>query len=220
MIDGNDTDALLGVLDDAPLDEVAGRLVRAAAKDLDCDHASVMVLFPRRTVDVVAATDDVVRRLDQAQLDLNEGPCLDAVTHDPVVTSDQVGNDQRWPAWGPWVADEGFSSMLSVRLFTADRVIGALNVYGSEPRQFDQDDVAAALLHGHRGAALLALSQRHEQLREAIDRRHHIGIAQGILMSQYGLDEEGSFDVLRRYARDSNRKLRDVASDVIARRHR
>ncbi|MFP5336062.1 MAG: GAF and ANTAR domain-containing protein [Actinomycetes bacterium] len=219
MADGfDDTETLLDVLHESDIECVAERVVRSAAKACEWDHASVMVLFPRRTVDVLGVTDDVVRRLDEAQLSLNEGPCLDAVTKNLVVTSPDIAHDERWPAWGRLVAQEGFGSMLSVRLFTGARVVGALNAYLTGPRQFDQDHVTTALVQAHRAAALLALSQRHEELKEAVDRRHHIGIAQGILMSQYDLDEEAAFEVLHRYARSSGRKLRDVASEVIARR--
>jgi AmiR/NasT family two-component response regulator len=40
----------------------------------------------------------------------------------------------------------------------------------------------------------------------------------GMLMERYALDEPRAFEVLRRYSMDSNRKLRDVAQELLATR--
>jgi len=57
-----------------------------------------------------------------------------------------------------------------------------------------------------------------EQLRAALVSNRRISMAMGILMIRRNLDEEQAFSYLRRVSQDSNRKLRDVAEDVI--RHR
>jgi AmiR/NasT family two-component response regulator len=49
----------------------------------------------------------------------------------------------------------------------------------------------------------------------AVDSRKLIGQAQGILMERYDLDQDRAFEVLRRYSRDSNVKLREVAQLVV-----
>jgi AmiR/NasT family two-component response regulator len=41
----------------------------------------------------------------------------------------------------------------------------------------------------------------------------------GILMERFDLDPDQAFDVLRRYSQTHNRKLRDVAQDLIDTRH-
>ena len=57
-----------------------------------------------------------------------------------------------------------------------------------------------------------------KQLQIARDSNRRIGMALGILMNQLDIDDEEAFDVLRRTSQNTNRKLRDVAEDVI-RRH-
>jgi curved DNA-binding protein CbpA len=63
-----------------------------------------------------------------------------------------------------------------------------------------------------------ALMAEVKQLQIARDSNRRIGMALGILMNQLDIDDEEAFDVLRRTSQNTNRKLRDVAEDVI-RRH-
>ena len=56
---------------------------------------------------------------------------------------------------------------------------------------------------------------RATTLRAAVDSRHVIGMAQGIAMERFGIDQQQSFDLLRRLSSTSNVKLRDVAVQVV-----
>ena len=62
-----------------------------------------------------------------------------------------------------------------------------------------------------------ALMAEVDQLRIARDSNRRIGMALGILMNQLHVDDEQAFDALRRTSQNTNRKLRDVAEDVIRR---
>ena len=53
------------------------------------------------------------------------------------------------------------------------------------------------------------------QLTFAKDSNRRIGMAMGIVMNQRQVDDEDAFDVLRRISQNTNRKLREVAEDVI-----
>ncbi len=52
-------------------------------------------------------------------------------------------------------------------------------------------------------------------LRTALESRERIGIAKGMLMARYGLNEDQAFAFLSRTSQDRNVKLRDVAGQVI-----
>ena len=52
-------------------------------------------------------------------------------------------------------------------------------------------------------------------LQTALQSRHLIGVAQGILMAQYDMGLETAFEVLRRYSSHANVKLRDIAMQVV-----
>ena len=59
------------------------------------------------------------------------------------------------------------------------------------------------------------LAEEVAQLREALVSNRRIGMAMGILMRDRNVDEQEAFAVLRRISQNSNRKLHDVAEDVI-----
>src|SRR5689334_7701988 len=60
-----------------------------------------------------------------------------------------------------------------------------------------------------------ATSTEVEQLRAALVSNRRISLAMGILIRDQDMNEEQAFGYLRRQSNDSNRKLRDVAEDVI-----
>jgi hypothetical protein len=62
---------------------------------------------------------------------------------------------------------------------------------------------------------LAAAQQEIAGLRAAITSNREIGIAVGILMSQRKITKEQAFDLLRVASQQSNRKLRDLADDVV-----
>ena len=62
------------------------------------------------------------------------------------------------------------------------------------------------------------LAEEVAQLREALVSNRRIGMAMGILMRDRNVDEQEAFAVLRRISQTSNRKLHDVAEDVIYQR--
>lgn len=52
-------------------------------------------------------------------------------------------------------------------------------------------------------------------MREAIDARHRIGQAQGMLMERFDIDDDAAFGVLRRYSQSENVKLFIVADTLV-----
>lgn len=185
-----------------------------------CDVASVSLRHGRSKVETTAASDPVAARAHELQQELNEGPCLDVVFDEEGINVIQdLGDTARWPRWASHATELGLRSMLAVRLFTREHTIGALDLYSRKPHDYDDDDVLVARLVAARVSAVLQRAQHEQTLWEAIDSRHQIGIAQGILMERYGLSTDQAFAVLRRYSQEQNRKLRLVAQDVITTRH-
>jgi GAF domain-containing protein len=184
-----------------------------------CDVASVSLRHGGQKVETTAASDQVAARAHELQQELNEGPCLDVVFDEEGINVIQDLHDsKRWPRWAEHATDLGLRSMLAVRLFTREQTIGALDLYSRTPRDYDSDDVLAARLVAARVSAVLAKAQHEQTLWEAIDARHHIGMAQGILMERYSLTPDQAFAVLRRYSQEQNRKLRVVAQEIITTR--
>jgi transcriptional regulator with GAF, ATPase, and Fis domain len=185
-----------------------------------CDVASVSLRHRGGKVETTAASDAVAKRAHELQQEIGEGPCLDVVwDEEGVNVISDLADTRRWPRWAEHATQLGLSSMVAVRLFTKEQTIGALDLYSHEGRDYDTDDLLAARVVAARVSAVLARAQHEQTLWEAIDSRHQIGQAQGVLMERYDLSADQAFAVLRRYSQEQNRKLRVVAQDVIATRH-
>ena len=63
---------------------------------------------------------------------------------------------------------------------------------------------------------LAAARREVEGLRAALETRHTIGLAQGILMARHTLTVAQAFDYLRRRSQSDNVKLREIAVDLVA----
>lgn len=222
MRDANTADELaelaLSLHEEDGFASTADRLLELAVKELDCASAGVILVHAKQRIETVAATHPVVAGLDALQLSCGRGPDLD-VPGDPlgVVVTD-AGTDDRWPEWSAGLAAAGFHSMLGTRLSTSARTIGSLNLYDAEAGRFDGDDLEVAGLLARHAAVALDNARTTDNLRRAIDSRHLIGLAQGILMERFSLDADDAFGVLRRYSQDGNVKLHTVAERVVASR--
>jgi hypothetical protein len=167
-----------------------------------------------------AASDEVARRADRIQYELGYGPCIDAIVDQTVYQPKDLAHDDRWPEYGRRVVEElGLHSMLSFRMkLEAAGVIAGLNFYGQEPDAFDDHDLAEGLLlttHAAQAVSAVHLRDRVENLERALSSNRDIGTAVGVLIAQHKLTREQAFDLLRIASQNTNRKLHEVALDVI-----
>lgn len=189
---------------------IAQRVVSGA------QEAAISLVHRGGRIDTPAATSEVVRRIDELQYRYDEGPCLDAIRVQGYARSSDVRTDERWPQWGPAAAEEtGVRSMLSFRLFTHADKFGALNLYSRQSDAFDDDDHEHGLAIAAHMAIAIAAAQEISQLKGAIDTRTVIGQATGILMERFDLDAGRAFVVLTRLSSHSNRKLREIAHELV-----
>jgi hypothetical protein len=185
----------------------------------EIEHASLTVA-EHRQARTLAATSEVASRCDALQYELREGPCIEALSDNEWYRSGDIASDPRWPRWGPRAAQEGVNSMVAVRLAVGDVAMGALNLYSSRPDGFaDRDTLDLIFLYALHASGSLAAAKEISGLQTAMQNRHTIGIAQGILMQRYGITVERAFEILRRYSSTQNVKLRDIAAYVVEHHH-
>lgn len=183
--------------------------------------ASVTVRRRRGRLQTLASTHPRAARADALQHELGQGPCLEtALTGMPFLVS-STAEDGRWPRWGRSVAEQGIGSMLSVELAATaldegQDPLGALNLYADRALAFTERDVERALVFGVHAANALAVARLVTTLGEAIEARHHVGLAQGVLVHRHGIDPDTAFERLRDFSSQRNLKLREVASHVVA----
>lgn len=191
--------------------------VTAAAKELipGVDIAGVLLVGKGGTHQTLAPTSDVMFKLDELQMTTGEGPCLQAALDEIVIRTDDFRNEPRFPNYAPKVVEPGLLSALSLKLYTADRTAGALNLFGYEPRPWNSEaETIGMVLAAHAASAILA-SRESEQLQSALSTRDRIGQAKGIIMERFKIDDVRAFEMLRKLSQDTNTKLVDVAHRVI-----
>ena len=194
--------------------ELAAELVRG------CDHASV-TMVSRGGAATVAATDEVTVHGDRLQYECGEGPCLEAAGAPGPVISHDLAVEGRWPRWSPLVvAEVGVRSVLSLRLYTAQRSFGSLNLYARRPGSYTDADVANAQDVAAQLAVAVGAAREIEQRTAAMETRTLIGQAQGVLMERFGLGPDEAFSYLRRISQHENRKLVEVAATLVRTRTR
>ena len=192
--------------------------VDLAVKDIDgADAVAMSVVRREGAVQTLAASGEDARRGDELQYELGQGPCLDAVWAEHVVHSRDFTSERRWPEWAAKVVEEtGFRSLMAFRLFTTAESVGALNLYSTDPDGFDATDRDYGLALAAHVAVAVRGAQEVESLRGGLDSRSEIGKAIGIVMERYRLDDARAFGVLTRLSTSTNRKLRDIAAEVVS----
>jgi hypothetical protein len=168
----------------------------------------------------VATTDERARAADAIQYELGTGPCVDAILQETTFRTGDLGRDGRWPEFGRRARDaHGVRSMLSFRLYVEDdsRIAG-LNLYSTRADAFDGAAETVGTLvatHGALAVAAATARERVAQLQTALVNSREIGMAMGVLLATHKVTREQAFDLLRIASQNSNRKLADIATEVV-----
>jgi GAF domain-containing protein len=201
--------------DQTNLQKTLDKIVESAAAVVSCDYAGLLLTSKGSQFDAITASDPVAEKADKLQVELHEGPGIAAIADARTTLVSDTAADLRWPRWAAGTLDLQLGSVLTVRLWTTQSTLGALNLYACPPRWFDPDALATAEVFGRHASIALSSARQEESLWQAIDARTLIGRAQGILMERFALDDEGAFEVLRRYSQNTNTKLNEVARILV-----
>ncbi|MFE1250991.1 GAF and ANTAR domain-containing protein [Streptomyces sp. NPDC058735] len=198
----------------ATLDEIAVSAVKLVE---GCDAAGILAVRNGKAV-TLASCGDMVEESDRLQGELREGPCFDlarGTDEDRVFrVADMTQPREDWPRYAAGARDLGIGSMTGVLLYTHEHDFGALNLYARRPGTFTKEVETAGWLLASHAAVALADARTIDQLQHALETRHAIGEAMGILMERHGMTEDAAFAVLRSISQHHNIKLRDVAQRV------
>ena len=171
----------------------------------------------------MAASDETTTLLELLQLQWQDGPCLDAFrTAGPVVNADLSVAGPRWPRFAPYATAAGFRSVHAFPLRLRSDVIGAMGVFRTGRANFDDADVQ--IVQALADVAAIGLLQERtihrseiltEQLQGALNSRIVIEQAKGAVAQAHHTSVDAAFELLRAYARRTNRRLSDVAHLVV-----
>jgi GAF domain-containing protein len=206
---------------DADVVGVMRRTVDAVHGVFGYGGAGIMFITESGDLSYVAASDDAGRQLEEAQAAAGQGPCYESYVYAHEVVSSDVHADSRWPDLRTRLSAQ-VRAVAGTPVLLGGSPVGTLNVYRDEPVEWDKSDVNALVAYSGLVAevlvAALAAQERGivaEQLQYALDYRVVIERAVGYLMGTQRLDAVTAFDVLRRRARDSQRRVADVATEIL-----
>ena len=198
------------------MDDVLLEATTAAVELIDgADAAGILLVQKGGTFESRAGTSGLPHELDELQFTVQEGPCLSAALHDLVVQTNDFRAEKRWPAYTAAVMKVGVLSGMSFRLYTSERTAGALNVFGYEPVEWDDEAITIGTVLAAHAVAAIAATRESEQLHSALATRDVIGQAKGIIMERFNLDDIAAFQMLRRLSQDSNTPLSAIAQRVV-----
>ena len=211
------------LVEDFDIIDFLDRLSVRCSELLGVSACGILVVDHHGVLNLVAASSEQARLVELIQLQNSEGPCLDAVrTGQPVQHADLREGDPRWPRFAAAAADAGYVSVQALPMRLRETVLGAVNLFGDDVGPLDDDTIA--LGQAMADAATIGIVHqravaRHEvvteQLQAALNSRILIEQAKGFLSHGLGVDVDDAFGLLRTYARSNNRRLTDVADDVV-----
>lgn len=191
-------------------------IVRAAAAL--CGGAAALTVLSAGIPPVLAGSDATVIHLEVRQHDVGEGPGFEVLERAAPVHA--VLPNSQWPGWSPLAAAAGYGVVDAWPLVSEGAPIGSLTVYLAERKRAAElrgcADLAACAvaLFEAEGARVQAESTNHH-LERALESRTLIGQAQGILMARQSIDAVQAFDVMRRASQRTNRKLHEIAAEIV-----
>jgi GAF domain-containing protein len=207
------------------------RLCRVCTETIGISGAALS-LISESYRETIGASNDVAARIEELQLTLGEGPCVDASTSgEPLFAPDLIRASAlaRWPGFAPAAVAAGVKAVFGFPLAVGAVRVGALDLYRDTPGELDDDEVTDALLLADMATAAVLNAQAdapagddplHWQDEDFRGRHAVVHQATGILLVQLDVPIEEAFLRLRAYAFATDRRLSDVADDIVGHRLR
>jgi len=187
---------------------------------------------------LLCVTDRVSEQLAELQLLLGEGPAHDVLAAAAPVLAGDLGDGEagrRWPVFTPEARATGAMAVFAFPLMIGAIRSGVIGLYRSSPGPLSSlqlgdclllADTATLLLDSLDGGGIPAADGSGHGTRpggqspDLAVHRVEIDQATGMLTVQLGITAGEAFARLRAYAYARDRRLADVAGDIVARRLR
>jgi GAF domain-containing protein len=205
-----------------PLSETLSRVAELAKQTIPGAAEVSVTLMQDGTVTSVSFTGPLAVQLDERQYEAGFGPCMEAALSGATIPIDDTAHSGTYPDFGRIAFRHGITHTMSIGLPVERRTVGALNVYGTGEGPFDETTAELATAFASYAAVAVANAGLYAStatlagnLQKALDSRAVIDQAKGILMGGHHCSPDAAFDLLVRQSRDTNRKLRDIAQDIV-----
>lgn len=223
-IDGLRQLSSIRLAEDANLADSLRRVAFAGCGPLPHCAAGSLTLIVTGRPTTMAATNEIASALDDAQYEADDGPCLAAARSERVVRVDSVTQDTTWPIFRRAAREHDIASTLSVPVVIPDAgIFGGFNIHAQTEHAFTAEDEQLITAFAAQAGALVSNAHAYwtafeltHNLAAAMEHRGVIEQAKGMLMAAHRCSADEAFDMLRRRSQAENRKLRDLAADLVA----
>jgi len=203
-----------------------GHVCAVMVAEAGVDGSAVTVLLEPARRETLYASDQTASNLAELTQTLGEGPSVDAVENGPVLAGDLATRESlgRWPSFAPAALDAGVHAAFALPMRVGGIRLGAIDLHRAHPGNLSRDQLRDALILADAARLLLldsAAADGGADVGESFGLQHpEVHQATGMLIVQLGVPATVALARLRAYAYSSNRRLRDVAADIVARRLR
>lgn len=198
------------------------RVCLAACRELSASGVGVTVMAENDVRGISVASDPDSERIEELQFVLGEGPCIDALAdRRPVLTADLSDiSPTRWPGYAPAAYGAGIRAVFAFPLQIGAAGLGVMDVFRRRVGPLTADELSTALIFADvTVAAMLDRQEAAPGQDTDVEVNYHAELfqAQGMVMVQLGVSIGEALVRMRAYAYAENRRLDDVARDVVNR---
>ena len=205
--------------------ELLHTLLNECTLIIDVQAGGLMLADGSGDLQLMASTSERADFVEMMQLNAGAGPCLDCFALGRAIAVGDIDKDGRsWPSFRAAALGRGFQSVHAVPMRLRGRILGTMNLFGTEVGLLGKRDAAVAQALAD-VASIGILQERNiretaviaDQLQRALSSRILVEQAKGVLSATGSMDVEAAFTTMREYARVHNLTLRAVAEAVTAR---
>jgi GAF domain-containing protein len=198
------------------------QIVRWSIDIVPCQWAAAAVAerLGDRPPELAAMTDpELMGTVAQIAGRCGPSPGRSAFVEGSMVCCQDLSTATDWPAYATaMVQQTPVRALLSFGLRSHDRPLGVLTFYTGQVGAFDESargrgrllaDVATLAIDA------AASADRADNLQVGLETNRLIGTSVGILVERHRIDADTAFDMLRSVSSRTNRKLADVAAELV-----
>jgi hypothetical protein len=215
------------LFEEISLPEVLSRVTEVAQKVTNSQGAGIILArhgrppLAQSSDLLVVATDPVAEQIETRQLDTSHGPSIWVFEHGRPLLVHRNSNSPDHPLSDLLEATR-YETMWTYPIRARGAVVATLDFFLTSQVPPPLPNLRELLRRVEtviaNATAFATLNTINRHLHDALETRDIIGQAKGILMSTHHIGVDEAFKMLVRASQASNRKLRDVAIDVIRRR--
>ena len=208
---------------------VIDRVCVAATRVLSLSGAGLSLMVDGELCGTAGATGSGIELIQELQLSLGQGPCVDAWRSGEPVTESDLADPAllRWPVFAQPAVEAGVRAVFAFPLRVGAIRIGVMALYRDREGGLSADEFADGLVLAEVAVQVVLGLQAgaepdalHALLSTQPAYWAEVHQATGMISAQLGVSLDEAFVRLRAVSFAENRQLGEVAGDVVARRLR